>query len=52
MVFLDIQMDGMNGIETAGERGERQEDAVLIFITGIKEYVFDARDLYAFHYLL
>ncbi len=52
MVFLDIQMDGMNGIETAGELGERQEDAVLIFITGIKEYVFDARDLYAFHYLL
>ena len=52
IVFLDIQMGGMNGIEAAGKLRERQEDAVLIFITGIKEYVFDALDLYAFHYLL
>ena len=52
IVFLDIQMDGMNGIEAARELRERQEDTVLIFITGVKEYVFDALDLYAFHYLL
>lgn len=52
IVFLDIQMDGMNGIEAARELRERQEDTVLIFITGAKEYVFDALDLYAFQYLL
>lgn len=52
IVFLDIQMDGINGIEAARNLRERQEDTVLIFITGIKEYVFDALDLYAFHYLL
>ncbi len=52
IVFLDIQMDGMNGIETARKLRERQEDTVLIFITGAKEYVFDALDLYAFQYLL
>lgn len=52
IVFLDIQMEGMNGIEAARGLRERQEDAVLIFITGIKEYVFEALDLYAFHYLL
>ena len=52
IVFLDIQMDGMNGIEAARELRKWQEDTVLIFITGIKEYVFDALDLYAFHYLL
>ena len=52
IVFLDIQMDGMNGIEAARSLRERQEETVLIFITGIKEYVFDALDLYAFHYLL
>lgn len=52
IVFLDIQMDGMNGIEAARELRERQEDTVLIFITGVKEYVFDALDLYAFQYLL
>lgn len=52
IVFLDIQMEGMNGIEAARKLRERKEDTVLIFITGIKEYVFDALDLYAFHYLL
>lgn len=52
IVFLDIQMDGMNGIETARILREKQEDAIVIFITGVKEYVFDALDLYAFHYLL
>lgn len=52
IVFLDIQMDGMNGIEAARNLRQRQEDTVLIFITGIEEHVFDALDLYAFHYLL
>ncbi|MCI9100459.1 MAG: response regulator transcription factor [Lachnospiraceae bacterium] len=52
IVFLDIQMDGMNGIEAARSLRKRQEETVLIFITGIKEYVFDALDLYAFQYLL
>ena len=45
-------MEGMNGIEAARNLRERQEDTVLIFITGIKDYVFDALDLYAFQYLL
>lgn len=52
IVFLDIQMDGMNGIETAKRLRKRQGDIVLIFVTGNREYVFDALDLYAFHYLL
>ena len=57
IVFLDIQMEGMNGIEAA--RGLREKnanlgvgDTVLVFVTGIKDYVFDAFDLYAFQYLL
>lgn len=52
IVFLDIQMGGMDGIETARRLRERQDDIVLIFVTGNREYVFDALDLYAFHYLL
>ena len=52
MVFLDIQMDGTNGIETAKILRERNEEAILIFITGIREYVFEAFDVAAFHYLL
>ena len=52
IVFLDIQMEGMNGIEAARSLRERREDTVLVFITGIRDYVFDAFDLYAFQYLL
>ena len=57
IVFLDIQMEGMNGIEAARCLREKNanlgvEDTVLVFITGIRDYVFDALDLYAFQYLL
>lgn len=52
IVFLDIQMDGMDGIEVARTLREEQDEIVLIFVTGNREYVFEALDLYAFHYLL
>lgn len=52
IVFLDIQMDGLNGIETAKKLKRCKEDTIVIFVTGIKEYVFDAFDVAAFHYLL
>lgn len=52
IVFLDIQMDGTDGIETAKKLRERDEDIILIFITAIREYVFKAFDVAAFHYLL
>lgn len=52
LVFLDIQMEGMNGMDTARAIRELQPDTVLIFVTGSKEYVFEAFDVSAFHYLL
>ena len=52
ITFLDIQREGMNGIDTARALRQKAEDMVLIFITGVKEYVFDAFDVAAFHYLI
>lgn len=59
IVFLDIQMDGLSGIETArrlrrqkNTEGASGQACVLIFITGVKEHVFEAFDVNAFHYLL
>lgn len=52
IIFLDIQMEGMGGIEAARILRRQDEDAILIFITGIKEYVFEAFDVSAFHYLV
>ena len=52
LVFLDIQMEGMDGMDTARALRKTQPEAVLIFVTGSKEYVFEAFDVSAFHYLL
>ena len=52
IIFLDIQMAGLNGIDTAKLLRKRKNEAVLIFVTGVKDYVFDAFDVSAFHYLL
>ncbi|MCM1252394.1 MAG: LytTR family DNA-binding domain-containing protein [Clostridium sp.] len=51
IVLLDIAMDGMDGMETAKKLRELS-DMLLIFVTGIKEQVFQAFDVGAFHYLL
>lgn len=52
IVLMDIQMEGMSGIETARALRMKDENAVLIFVTALKEYVFEAFDVSAFHYLL
>ncbi|MDO5111767.1 MAG: LytTR family DNA-binding domain-containing protein [Clostridia bacterium] len=52
LVFLDIEMSGMNGMETA--RCLRQSDAglQLVFVTGYAEYVYDGYSVGALGYLL
>ena len=52
MIFLDIQMKGRNGIETARAIRKYDEQAVIVFVTAVREYVFEAFDVGAFHYLL
>jgi DNA-binding LytR/AlgR family response regulator len=52
LVFLDIDMDGMNGIELGEKIRELYENTVLIYITGYEKYAFAAFQLRAFHYLL
>lgn len=50
--FLDIQMEQQNGIEVARLIRKYKENAVIVFITGAKEFVFEAFDVAALHYLL
>ncbi|KAJ50585.1 DNA-binding LytR/AlgR family response regulator [Clostridium tetanomorphum] len=52
LYFLDIRMDKLSGIETAKKIREINKEAVIIFITALKEYVFQAFDVRAFHYIL
>lgn len=49
--FLDIDLKDMSGIDMARKLRE-VSGAVIIFVTALKEYVFDAFDVQAFQYLL
>ena len=52
IIFLDIQMGGLSGIETARILRKQESETIIIFVTAVKEYVFEAFDVEAFHYLL
>ena len=52
ILFLDIQMSGRNGMETAKELRKKDKTVVLIFVTAVEEYVFQAFDVGAFHYIV
>ncbi len=51
--LLDIQMSGMSGMELAAKiRSERNSlEPVIIFITALREYMQDAFDVQAYHFL-
>ena len=52
ILFLDIQMSGRNGMETARELRKKDKRTIIIFITATEEYVFQAFDVGAFHYIV
>ena len=52
LIFLDIIMDGLDGMRTAQLVRERAFDKLLVFISASRDYVFDAYDVEAFQYLL
>lgn len=52
ILFLDIQMQGKNGMETARELRKKDKKIIIIFVTAVEEYVFQAFDVGAFHYIV
>lgn len=52
VVFLDIEMPGMNGIELATKLLNIYKDIEIIFVTAYNQYAIDAFRLNAVHYLL
>ena len=52
ILFLDIQMKGMDGIETARKLRDSKFRGFLIFITVLKEMVFQSFEVQAYDYLV
>ncbi len=52
MIFMDIYMDGMNGIDAAKKIRECDKDTPLIFLTTSTSHAFDAFDVHAYQYII
>ncbi len=52
IIFLDIEMTGINGIETATKIKQMSEDTIIIFVSSHKSYVFDAFRCEALHFIV
>ena len=52
IIFLDIEMKTLNGVETAKKIRNVNKDIIIIFVTGYSEYVYEGYDVHAFNYIL
>ena len=52
LLFIDIQMPGMNGMELARKVRARNRDIVIVFATGVSDYLEEGYEVEALHYLL
>ncbi len=52
LIFLDIQMEGLDGMETARRLRLQGSCSQLVFVTVLKECVFDAFEVEACDYLI
>ena len=52
ILFIDIQMSGMNGMDMAKRIREKDKDVSLVFTTGITDYIQEGYDVEAMNYLI
>lgn len=52
VLFLDVDMPGKNGMETASEIRETNKDMTIVFLTAYSEFVFESFKVDAFRYLM
>ena len=52
IVFLDVDMPEMSGIEVGNLICEKHPETFIVFVTNYPQYAIDAYDCHAFHYLL
>lgn len=52
ILFLDIEMPGLGGMETARTLRANGKTMLIIFVTAYPDYVFQGYEVQAFHYIL
>lgn len=52
LVFLDVEMEKVDGIDTGNYISSTDPGAIIIFVTSFPQYAIEAFDCNAFHYLL
>ncbi len=52
LIFLDVRMSGLDGLETAHRLRQRGDRSLLIFVTVLKECVFDSFAVEAYDFLV
>lgn len=52
LLFLDVEMDEMNGMEAAMEIRRFNQDIMIVFVTGYTDYVFDGYKVGALDYII
>lgn len=52
IVFLDIEMSGISGVEAAERLREKYPDIIIIFVSSYREYISEAFRLEALHFIV
>jgi len=52
ILLLDIQMGGQDGVSLAKDLRAAREDMIIVFITGLPDFIHEGYDVNALHYLM
>lgn len=52
VIFLDIQMEGMNGMQVAREIRKYDENVLILFVTNMAQYAVESYDVRAYDFIL
>lgn len=52
LLFLDVEMEGMNGLEAAKQIRQFDGELMIVFVTGYPDYVFDGYLVNAMDYIM
>ncbi len=52
LIFLDIEMPGINGIEAAKKIRKKNEDIMIVFVTNMAQYALESYEVHAYDFIL